>query len=287
MDQDEPIQPAGNDNEESMRLENDIMKLKLQAEFGAQFDEISKDVSPEVEQQFLKQVYDFEKAWERQELTTVGSLLGNPSFTPLNEIAEKDLPLAWQEVMDLYTRKEISVDFTNEYPLAEKYRFATEELPAHETMFVNMPGMMLGFIYEEFHPNHASDMEEKVRNFLEGWFEQDVEKCIASISNEFILDNGVMMSRETFIEKLSQLFDSFIKFEDTEYFIAETSYDKQELENTEDQLALGYVEGGVRWKALMENGESISYAGAFKIYLECSYNYWTIMFFHLPGWKWE
>ena len=66
MKDDDPMLPEDEQTEEAMRLENDIMKLKLQAEFGAQFDEISNDVSPEMEQQFLKQVYDFEKAWEQQ-----------------------------------------------------------------------------------------------------------------------------------------------------------------------------------------------------------------------------
>lgn len=286
MDNEEPLLPAGNDPEDAMRLENDIMKLKLQAEFGAQFDEISNDVSPEMEQQFLKQVYDFEKAWEQQEITTVGKLLGSPCFKKLSEIPPEDLASEWQSVLDIYNEKGISVDFNNDYPVAVKYRFATEELPNHETMFVDMPGMMLGFIYEEFHPNYASDMEEKVRTFLEGWFERDVTKCASVVSKEFILDNGVMLSQKRFIEKLTQVFESFESFDESEFFIAETSYDKQEVEGEEQNLALGYVEGAIRWKAVMENGESIPYAGPFKFYFECSYNWWTIMYFQLPGWKW-
>jgi hypothetical protein len=286
MDKDDPLLPGNSDPEEAMRLENDIMKLKLQAEFGAQFDEISNEVSPEMEQQFLKQVYDFEKAWEQQEITTVGNLLGNPVFRPLTDIAVEDLPAEWKTVLDIYSKKGISVDFNNDYSLVVKYRFATEELPAHETMFVDMPGMMLGFIYEEFHPNYACDMEEKVRTFLEGWFERDVTKCTSVVSKEFILDNGVMLSQEKFIEKLKQLFESFENFNDSEFFIAETSYDKQEVEIGDQNLALGYVEGAVRWKGILENGESMPFAGPFKFYLECSYNWWTIMYFQLPGWKW-
>ena len=116
MSEKDPLLPNENDPEEEMRLENDIMKLKLQAEFGAQFDEISNDVSPEMEQQFLKQVYDFEKAWEQQEITTVAGLLGDPVFTPLEDIAEEALETEWKKVLDLYEAKGISVDFTNEYP---------------------------------------------------------------------------------------------------------------------------------------------------------------------------
>lgn len=288
MEEAEPLTPGerDKDRDNDLRLENDILRLKLQAEFGAQFDETSNDVAPEIEQRFLKQVYDFEKAWERQELVTVRNLLGNPLFKPLNKIPPVELPEIWQTVLDLYTEKGISIDFNNDYPLPVKYQFATEELPEHETMFVNMPGMMLGFIYEEFHPNYASDMEEKVRTFLQGWFEQDVNKCGSVLSNEFILDNGIMFSKEKFIEKLTQLFDSIESIEDPDFFIAELSYDKQDIEEDEQSTALGYVEGAIRWKAAKPNGEIISFAGPFKFYLECNYNWWTIMFFQLPGWKW-
>jgi hypothetical protein len=286
MNENDSLLPNESDSKEAMRLENDIMKLKLQAEFGAQFDEISNDVSPEMEQQFLKQVYDFERAWEQQEVTTVASLLGNPAFTPIEQIPEDALESYWENTHKLYEEKGISIDFNNEYPLEVKYRFATEELPPHETMFVNMPGMLLGFIYEEFHPNHASDMEDKVRNFLDGWFERDVEKCAGTVSKEFILNNGELLPVETFTKKLKQVFDSFERFEETDFFISETSYDKQDVENESSQLALGYVEGGVRLKAVMENGEVIPFAGPFKFYLEYSCDYWTIMYFVMPGWKW-
>ena len=282
----EPQLPNENEEEEALRLENDILKLKLQAEFGAQFDEIAKDVSPELEQQFLKQVYDFEKAWEKQEITTVGGLLGNPCFKPIESIAPSELEAEYQTVLDLYEEKGISVDFTNEYPTDLKYRFATEELPLHETMLVNMPGMMLGFIYEEFHPNHASDMEEKAKTFLEGWFNRDAEKCIGSVSKELILDNGTLLSRETFRLKMQQLFDSFNAFSETDYFISETSYEKQEASDEGDELALGYVEGGMRWKAELENGETMPVSGPFKFYFEFSFGDWSIMYFVLPGWKW-
>ncbi|CAN5552529.1 hypothetical protein BH10BAC3_BH10BAC3_30060 [soil metagenome] len=286
MKDDDPMLPENENPEEAMRLENDIMKLKLQAEFGAKFDEISNDVSPEMEQQFLKQVYDFEKAWEEQEITTVANLLGNPIFTPLSEIVNEGLESAWKKVLAIYEEKGISVDFNNEYPLAVKYQFATEELPLHETMFVDMPGMMLGFIYEEFHPNHATDMEEKIKTFLEGWFEKDVEKCASAASKELILNNGDLFPQENFTKKLQLVFDSFESFEETDFFISETSYDKQEPDDDSNQLALGYVEGGIRFKGILENGEVMPFAGPFKFYMECNYDYWTILYFVMPGWKW-
>ena len=149
-----------------------------------------------------------------------------------------------------------------------------------------MPGMLLGFIYEEFHPNHASDMEDKVKTFIEGWFERDVEKCAVTVSKEFILNNGELLPLESFTNKLQQVFDSFKAFEETDFFISETSYDKQEMDNDYQRLALGYVEGGIRLKATLENGEVMPFAGPFKFYLECNYDHWTIMYFVMPGWKW-
>lgn len=240
MDEQEPIHLPDDPSEEQLRLENDIMKLKLQAEFGAQFGEISNEVPPEMEQEFLKQVYDFEKAWEKQEMTTVGNLLGNPVFKPLADIAPERLVDAWQDVVDTYNHKNISLDFEYEYPLAEKYRFATEELPLHDTMFVNMPSMMLGFIYEEFHPNHSADMEKLVKKFLDGWFDQDAEACLDTLSDELITDDGRILPKAGLKDKLTSLFDSFKQLVETEFFISETSYNSQQEEAL---LMPGYVEG--------------------------------------------
>lgn len=285
MNDDQPLQPLDG-SEEEMRLENDIMKLKLQAEFGAKFGEMEADMPPELEHQFLQHVYDFEKAWQKQEAVTVGALLDNPDFTAYDELGEGGEQQAWQEVQDLYAAKNISVDFTNEYPLEVKYRFATEELPLHETMFVNMPGMMLGFIYEEFHPNHAADMEARAKEFLEGWFALDAEKCVHTLSDEFITGGGQTLSKNDIAHKLSQVFDSFDKFEDTEYFIGSTSYDLQETDaGDQPPMGMGFVEGGIRWKAVMENGETIPFTGGFKLYLEYNYEWWSIVYFHIPGWK--
>ena len=285
MDENEEEISFSNDPEDDMRLENEILKLKLQAEFGAQFDEISKDVSPEMEQQFLQQVYDFEKAWEKQEITTVAILLGNPSFRPLEDIPENELEEEWEFVKKLYEEKSISLDFTHEYPISEKYRFATCELPQHETMFVNMPGMMLGFIYEEFHPNHAADMEELVKSFLEGWFDQDTDKCLAAVGQHIILPGGRLMNPAELRQKFQMVFDSFKSLEETEFFISETSYDKQQDEEDE-LLMLGYTEGALHYNAIIDNSEKLVFAGPFKFYLEYNGSAWALMYFVMPGWKW-
>jgi len=62
---DAPLQPGETDPED-MRSENEIMKIKMQAEFGAVFGETATDLPPEIEQQLLNNVYEFEKAWEKQ-----------------------------------------------------------------------------------------------------------------------------------------------------------------------------------------------------------------------------
>lgn len=285
MSEDEPLEPLDEHSDEEMRLENDIMKLKLQAEFGAKFGEIDADMPPELEHQFLKHVYDFEKAWQNQEIITVASMLDAPDFIPYEDLAEEGKEQAWQDVLNLYTAKNISVDFNNEYPLELKYRFATEELPLHETMFVNMPGMMLGFIYEEFHPNHAADMEARVSGFLEGWLEMNTEKCVQAISDEFMTGQGILLSKDDLIRKLSQVFDSFDKFNDAEFVFDSTSYDMQYEDPDTPGVCMGYVEGGMRWSALMENGEVIPFSGPFKFYLEYKLDWWSIVYFILPGWQ--
>lgn len=286
MQNDDSLEPLDDgQEEEDLNLENEIMKLKLQAEFGAKFGEIEGNLPPELEQQFLKHVYNFEKAWEKQESIKVSQLIDGHVFAPFETLDKEEMEKAWAEVLEVYGNKNINVDFINEYPLEVKYRFATEELPMHETMFVNMPGMMLGFIYEEFHPNHAAEMEDRLTEFLDGWFDLDGAKCVAATSGEIVSDKGIL-SKEELLRKLNLVFDSFTHFEDAGFFVTTTSYDLEDLGEDNPLEGLGFVEGSIQWKAVMENGEGISFSGPFKFYFERRFGWWSIIYFVMPGWHW-
>jgi hypothetical protein len=283
---DAPLQPGDTDPEEEMRRENEIMKIKLQAEFGAVFGETEKELPPDIEHEFLNNVYQFEKAWEKQEMRSVADLLKKPLFIPFEKLAAEEQENTWQSVMDLYEQSNISIDFLHDYPLEVRYRFVTEELPMHRTVFVNMPDMVLGFTYEEFHPNIAADMEDLVNRFLHAWLEKDAETCVACLSDRVVLETCELMSPEEVSSRFRMIFDCFKSFEEGAFSITETSYDKQETADKDTEYMLGYAEGEVQWNAILDNAEVLTIKGAFKLYLESKFGAWSIMYFVMPGWKW-
>ena len=284
MADDNNLEPFSDDPEDAMRWENDILKLKLQAEFGANIGSMGEQVPPEIEQQFLQHVYEFEKAWESKVESTVGDWLGHPVFAFFQDIPAEEQQAEYVNVLALYAEKGISVDFLHEYPLETKYRFAAEELLHLQTRFVKMPGLVIGFTYEEFYPNHAAEMEQRASAFIEGWLELNAEKCLENCSKEMI-DHLGFTDQEKIAKKMTLIFDSYTKCSDTHFEIDQVSYDLQH--NTADATigALGYVEGTISWFAHLDNGEILPFAGNFKLYLERQSDYWSIIYFVLPCWQ--
>ena len=52
------------DPEQNLRIENEILKLKMQAERGALFGGNMQDLPPEMEAEFLKNVQQFEDSFD-------------------------------------------------------------------------------------------------------------------------------------------------------------------------------------------------------------------------------
>lgn len=66
------------DPEENLRLENDFLKMKMMAESGGFFGgNKDLDLPPEIENQFLKNVIEFEKAYAKAKSQKIVDLLAN------------------------------------------------------------------------------------------------------------------------------------------------------------------------------------------------------------------
>lgn len=130
-------------------------------EQGAQFGSMQTDsnLPIEIQNQFLKNIIEFEKQFEEHKAIKVFDKIERPDhFKPVNEIADNEIENAWDE-LDEYLQKygiQLSVCSPN-ISKRELYRFATEELFTHEMDDMNVPGMMSCFTYDEFHPDHKYD----------------------------------------------------------------------------------------------------------------------------------
>ena len=147
--------------EENLKNENEFLKMKLMLEQGAQFGTMQADseLPAGIENQFLRNVMEFEKQFEEQKTIKVFDKIERPNhFKPVNEIPDDEIENAWNN-LDEYLRKysiELSVCSPN-ISDRELYRFTTEELFDHEMDDMNVPGMMSCFTYDEFYPDYKYD----------------------------------------------------------------------------------------------------------------------------------
>jgi hypothetical protein len=148
------------EGDEKLKAENEFMKMKLMLEKDASFGMDGEGVlSAETENEFLRNVVEFEKQFEEHKTIKVFDKIGRPTqFKPAAEIPLEEIDKAWDDLSNYLDKYGISLDVCSpNISKRELYRFTLEELFAYEIQDMNIPGMMHGFIYDEFHPDPIYD----------------------------------------------------------------------------------------------------------------------------------
>ena len=269
------------DPEENLHIENEILKLKMQAERGAYFGG-SQNLPPDIENSFLQNVQQFEDAWKDAKQVKVYELLGKPDYKKESELDDREIKTELKKLFDLLENNDMPLAVLGDYDPRIIYKFITEELFEHETDDVQLPGMTKNFTYEEFHPNHKMDIHERAMEFLSDWFEQNFNEYSWELNSTFILSDGRMMSKAEVLKKINNVFDSYSSFTNAKYAIAEPSFQW----NDEHATGMGHAEGMVKYDAMLENGELIHFDAPFKLYMSNEYGWWSIFYFIFPGFEW-
>ena len=269
-------QPLSDDPEENLRMENELLRLKLKAELGGDSHSVS-NLDPEIENQFLKNVLAFEHNFANSKPARVYELAGKPDFKKSDDLDDEELEQALDEITDLLSEKNIEVYFGDGYDSRTKYHFITEELFEHETTFAPLPGMTTCFDYEEFHPNHKKDLENRAIKFLSAWLEKDLQACGWELAHHAILPDHKILSKAEVLTQIERIFASSTAFTDEKHAIFDIGFDLD--------AGMGHAEGGLRYTVVLENGEAIPIGGAFKLYFSFEHEYWSIVYMVLPGFK--
>ncbi|WP_243345641.1 hypothetical protein [Parabacteroides sp. FAFU027] len=154
------------DKKEQLRKENEIKKEKLRQEYGADLSGSNKNLSPEIEGQFLDYILNFEKAFENAEPIQLFEMIGRPEYRKSEDIPDTEIGEELDNLFELLNQHNLTVDTICEVEDRELYRFITEELFLEEIDNMKVPGMFTHFTYEEFHPNHAYDIENHSIDFF-------------------------------------------------------------------------------------------------------------------------
>ncbi len=269
------------DPEENLRIENEILKLKLQAEEGAVFSS-SDNLPPDLEHSFLQNVQRFEDARKNAKQVKVYELLGKPDYKKESYLSDSEIKMELKKLFDLLESKSMPLAVLGEYEPRLIYKFITEELFEHETDDVQLPGMTKNFTYEEFHPNHKMEIHERTMDFLSDWFEQKFTEYCWELNDPFILSNGTIMPKAEVLKKLENVFNSYSSFANPKYAIGEISFQWNDME----ARGMGHAQGVVQYDAILEHGEIVHFEGPFKLYMSNESTWWTVFYFVFPGFKW-
>jgi hypothetical protein len=172
--------------QEELRMDNDIKKLKLTLEHGAQFHENPESNLPlGIEKEFLDYIKHFEQKYEDVKQTTIYEFVGQPAFKKVDEIAASQLDAEIEKVLQYL--KEQTVEVGTIYAVDERafYRFLTEDLMHEEIDDLRIKGMMHNFIYEDFYPNDEGDLRKYSEEFIEGLLAKKDER---SFDFMFLMD---------------------------------------------------------------------------------------------------
>jgi len=266
------------DPEENMRIENELLQLKLKAELGAE-TYISGHFPPEVENEFLKNVLAFENSFSTAKMKNIFELLDKPEYLPTAELDDHAIELALDELFALMKKKQIALGFSGSYNSRTKYKFITEEFFNEEVSDNMIPGMIWHFTYEEYHPNHQLDIESKTISFMSAWINQKITKDYLNLADTFIMPNGHILHKDEIANKIKNMCKSFPEFKDCRYKIDKVDF---ELQN---DTGMGFSEGIVKYNAISRNHERIAVEGPFKFYFTMEFNCWSIYYFIFPGFE--
>jgi hypothetical protein len=193
------------DEREALKVENEVIKMKLMLEHGAEFrcSEEAAAISAETEHEFLNYIMDFEQQEALAKEETVFEVLGSPQHFPSEEIVSDDEMTEVLQDLLLYMKErriELTVFSPNVRP-REIYTFVTQELFLHRMLHMNMTGMITCFIYDEFHPDHPYENSRTA-----------VNECLKEILQDGELQWTFQYEQELQINEHSHLsIDSFRK----------------------------------------------------------------------------
>ena len=250
--------------EEKLKIENDLLKVKLATEFG--MGKMDSALDYEMENEWLNYIYNFEKASKDAGVITVYEFLGKPEFKNISELKKEEIESELDRLYDIMLKNEVVLDVICEYENVHEliYKFVTEELFPLEMDDIRIPGMNHRYIYEEFHPNHKYDLTEFTEDFMRAFFERDWNPEIDSYNiHKQIEFKGKIHDTELFMKFIIEFQNTFLPVEIRSKEISKVDFD---LDSGKAEVAgiISYASG------------SDIYSGEFKIKFKYDWEYWYI-----------
>ena len=206
--------------EENLQTENDFLKMKIMLEYGGDFsgpNENDTMLTPEIENEFLNNIIEFEKQFQSRKTITVFDKIGKPEhFKSVQDIPDDSMEEEWNKLSGYMQGYSVNLSACSPKVSArELYRFTTEKLFKYETDDINIPGMMTGFVYDEFYPDYEyNNTESAIDDCIKLILRKEPIEFMPWLAKENIRLN---MYTDLTREKLKEIINNFKnKFDDIE-----------------------------------------------------------------------
>lgn len=150
-----PLSPDGDDE---LRASNEVLKLKLELEHGMRSYE-SNGISPELENKWLRYIYNHEQLYRDCGKISVYYYIGRPSYAAFEDLERKQVTAELERLLSIMKIYGVQLDCMYEYEDSVIYKFVTTELFGVEMDNIRMPGLINHFTYEDFHMNNQYEIE--------------------------------------------------------------------------------------------------------------------------------
>ena len=258
----------------SIIIENEILMMKLNAEFGAQIFLPDNRASPEVENHFLRSVYAFEQQFaERRPPLKVFDIIGSPEFPLSGMLNDEDIGHQLDRLMDLMYAHKIVLDTLDDYPDRKLYQFITEEFFLMELDYPGKPEYYLHFCYEDFHPNHEYDLRQAAAHFVTYLMELISILPNAGLHHHITDRTGKRINAEEAIKRIETSCQFFTSRRLLTFSIRQVAI----LDAT------AFVEFDVAYSAIVTADEETEVKGEGRFEFVLDEEMWWVVCFHFPG----
>jgi len=260
--------------EEKLHAENEVLKLKLQAEFG--MSNAATLLGKEAENDWLNHIYNFEKQFSEHKLCKLFDFIGKPEFKIADGLSETEISEELAKIIEVMQSKGINLDTICEYDEEVIYRFITEELFEKEIDDIRIVGMTHNFIYEEFHPNHDYDIRKNVDDFVEFLLKKKWSEYNEIILYTKIEYNKKSYDKSKFIEIIHAFQNENSRIKILNLTISTIDLLLDHVKQTGSCTVTGYIKYETNNSASKFEGEVI-------LELKLEYDFWSISKVSLPG----
>ena len=261
--------------EDELKAESEVLKLKLEMEHGMNMSDTG-NLPPEIENEFLNSVYEFENAFKNAKRVKIYDFIGKPAFRKVEELSKTEIKKELKRLEKILEKKKVHLDRLCEYDDETIYRFITGEFFEHEIDDMQIAGMGTHFIYEEFHPNHPYDLERMSNDFIRNVLEKEWDEEFHSY--EFahaIIFREVEYDRKGISSVIKTFQEAHKSFKVKRWKVKETTFDLEK--------ETGSVSAYLSYEAVSTDKEMHTYKGKASIDFKRHDGYWGISGFSLPG----